>query len=184
MKNRKYGILISVLLLMLLAFTGCKTESTEEKTVTPKTETPAVAEDTSAATEDSADTVSDTLTETAEAAETGTEGAAANEEDAGTGSKAITLSVTNAAGEITEYTLNTDAEFLRQAMDEALTAGFTYAGSESDYGIMIETINGEDAIYSADGSYWAIYVNGEYGMYGADSQPVADGDVFGFVYTK
>lgn len=28
--------------------------------------------------------------------------------------------------------------------------------------------------------YWAIYVNGEYGLYGADNQKVTDGDVFLF----
>ena len=36
--------------------------------------------------------------------------------------------------------------------------------------------------YAEDGAYWAIYVNGAYGEYGADSQPVADGDAFSFIY--
>ena len=59
---------------------------------------------------------------------------------------------------------------------------FTYEGTDSDYGIMINTINGVTADYNVDGAYWAIYVNGEYGQYGADTQPVADGDAFQFVY--
>ena len=37
--------------------------------------------------------------------------------------------------------------------------------------------------YAVDGAYWSIYVNGEYGNYSADQQPVADGDVYGLVYT-
>ena len=77
----------------------------------------------------------------------------------------------------------TDAEYLKEVMDE-LTENdeFTYEGTDSDYGIMINTINGVTADYNVDGAYWAIYVNGEYGQYGADTQPVADGDAFQFVY--
>ena len=67
-------------------------------------------------------------------------------------------------------------------MDELKAAGdFTYEASESDYGPFIESVNGLAANYDANGSYWAIYVNGEYGMYGADSQPVADSDSFSLV---
>ena len=67
-------------------------------------------------------------------------------------------------------------------MDELKEDGFTYEGSDSDYGLFINSINGLEANYDTDGAYWAIYVNGDYGQYGADSQPVADGDSFGFVY--
>ena len=48
---------------------------------------------------------------------------------------------------------------------------------------MINKINGQSAVYDTDGAYWSIYVNGEYGQYGADSQPVNDGDAFKFEYT-
>ena len=58
----------------------------------------------------------------------------------------------------------------------------TYEGTSSDYGLFITAINGETADYDKDGAYWAIYVNGEYGQYGADQQPVADGDSFRFAY--
>ncbi len=99
------------------------------------------------------------------------------------GSKNIVLEVTNGEGETTSYELATDAEYLRDAMDEIVASDdFSYEGTESDYGIMIETINGETADYTTDGAYWALYVNGEYGMYGADQQPVADGDTYTWVY--
>ena len=96
------------------------------------------------------------------------------------GSKAITIDVVNKAGDSKVYTLKTDAEFLRGAMDEA--EGLTYDGSESEYGFYVESVNGEVADYSVDGSYWSIYVNGEYGMYGIDQQVVTDGDAFKLVY--
>lgn len=98
-----------------------------------------------------------------------------------TGSKAITLEVINQESQTSEYQVQTDAEFLRQAMEEA--KDFTFDGEEGDYGFTLYTINGETHNWNVDGSYWAVYVNGEYGQYGIDSQPVEDGDVFRFEYT-
>lgn len=98
------------------------------------------------------------------------------------GAKEITIEVINSADESTVYELNTDAEYLRQAMDEA--EGLTYDGTESEYGIMISTVNGEVADYNVDGSYWSFYVNGEYCNYGIDTQPVADGDAFVIEYAQ
>ncbi len=100
------------------------------------------------------------------------------------GTKAVTLEVVDDKAAKTTYALKTDAEFLRGVMDEAKAKGFTYEGSESAYGLMISHVNGLRADYQQDGAYWAIYVNGAYGEYGADSQPVADGDTFTFEYTK
>ena len=97
------------------------------------------------------------------------------------GSKNITIEVVNKAAESTVYELATDAEFLRQAMDEA--EGLTYDGTESEYGLMVSTVNGEVADYSVNCSYWSFYVNDEYCNYGIDTQPVMDGDAFSIVYT-
>jgi len=98
------------------------------------------------------------------------------------GSKNVTISVVNSNAETTTYSLKTDAEFLRQAMDEA--EGLTYTGTEGPYGLMLSSVNGETADFSVDGAYWSITVNGEYGNYGVDEQPVMDGDAFALVYTR
>lgn len=99
------------------------------------------------------------------------------------GTKAYSLTVVDDQGTEKAYSGKTDAEFLSGLMDELKEGGdFTYEASESDYGLFIESVNGLTASYDENGSYWAIYVNGEYGMYGADSQPVADGDSFSLVY--
>ena len=64
-------------------------------------------------------------------------------------------------------------------MDELKgTSDFTYEASDSGYGLFVNSVNGVTADYSTTGTYWAIYVNGEYGQYGIDQQPVNDGDVF------
>ena len=99
------------------------------------------------------------------------------------GSKAITVEVTDKDGQVKSYDVRTDAEYLSQVMDELSAAGdFSYEGTNGDYGLYITAINGVTADYDTDGAYWSIMVNDEYGQYGADSQPVADGDKFGFVY--
>ena len=97
------------------------------------------------------------------------------------GNKAVVIQVVNKAGETTSYEVNTDAEYLKQAMEEA--EGLTFSGEEGPYGMAIDTVNGERADYTLDGAYWSFYVNEEYCNYGVDSQPVLDGDTFAIVYT-
>ena len=93
------------------------------------------------------------------------------------GSKNVTVEITSQSGEVTTYDVETDALYLIEVMEEIEALTFTV-----DDG-MIMTVNGETADYNVNGAYWALYVNGEYGNYGADKQPVADGDVFGITYT-
>jgi len=102
-----------------------------------------------------------------------------------TGTKAYTVEVVDNNGDKKSYQGKTDAEYLSGLMDELTAEGdFSYEGTQSDYGLYITTINGVTADYDKDKAYWSIYVNGEVGQYGADSQPVADGDDFQFVYEK
>ena len=97
------------------------------------------------------------------------------------GEKQITIEVVDNEGKSTVYELRTDAKSLQEAMDEA--EGLTYSGTEGQYGLMIDTVNGVKADYSVDQSYWGFYVNGEYCNYGIKEQPVIDGDEFQIAYT-
>ncbi len=97
------------------------------------------------------------------------------------GSKSITIEVVDERQETTAYQLQTEVEFLRQAMEEA--EGLSFSGTESEYGMMVDTVNGLTADYNTDGAYWSFYVNGDYCNYGIDSQPVLDGDIFSIRYT-
>lgn len=98
------------------------------------------------------------------------------------GSKAITIEVINEDKQSTKYDVNTDAEFLQQAMEEA--EGLEFSGTEGDFGMMVDTVNGVTADYNTNGAYWAFFVNGGYCNYGISEQPVEDGDAFQIVYTK
>lgn len=96
------------------------------------------------------------------------------------GSKEITIEVINSKEESIVYKLTTNAEYLRQAMDEA--EGLVYEGEEGPYGMSVYTVNGETADYNVDKSYWAFFVNGDYCPNGIDTQPVMDGDEFQIAY--
>lgn len=98
------------------------------------------------------------------------------------GAKSITIEVVDNSANSTVYDVHTDAEYLRQAMEE--TKGLEFSGTESEYGMMVETVNGVTADWNVDQSYWSFYVNGEYCNYGIDTQPVVDGDAFQIVYSK
>ncbi|MEZ3426619.1 MAG: DUF4430 domain-containing protein [Lachnospiraceae bacterium] len=96
------------------------------------------------------------------------------------GQKSITIEVIDNTQNSTVYEVHTDAEYLRQAMEEA--KGLEFSGTESEYGLMVETVNGVTPDYNVDGAYWSFYVNGAYCNYGIDSQPVEDGDAFVIKY--
>ena len=97
------------------------------------------------------------------------------------GSKSITITVVAEDGTETSYSVQTDAEYLRGAIEDA--DGLTIEGTESEFGLMVDTVNGVRADYTLDGAYWSFLVNGEYCNYGVDEQVVNDGDEFHIVYT-
>lgn len=97
------------------------------------------------------------------------------------GEKNITIEVVMADETSTVYEVDTDGEYLIDAMNEA--DGLTFEGEEGIYGLSISSINGVRADYTLDGAYWAFYVDGEYCNYGVSEQPIEDGDNFSIVYT-
>lgn len=99
-----------------------------------------------------------------------------------TGDKSITVTLTDNNGVDTVYEHSTDAEYLLEAVREI--EGLELQGEDGEYGFYITAVNGITADYSIDQSYWAIYVNGEYGSYGIESQPIEDGGRYALVYER
>lgn len=95
------------------------------------------------------------------------------------GAKSFTVEVVHSDGTSKTFTYNTDAEYL----GEVLLAEGLIAGDAGEFGLYINTVDGEDAIYAEDGSYWALYEGEEYAMQGIDKTPVTDGGAFSLVYT-
>lgn len=91
------------------------------------------------------------------------------------GTKEITVRVDHLEGEDTSFSFATQAEYLRQALEEQELV----SGQESEYGLWVETVDGETADDSLQ-QWWGYEVNGTRAEYGVDGQPVNDGDVFQF----
>lgn len=98
------------------------------------------------------------------------------------GSKSVDIAVTDDEGYEKQYFINTEAQYLKQVMDELEQKDFEYSGEEGECGLYVDTVNGIKA--DNINAYWAFYVNGEYCNYSIDRQPVNDGDVFEIVYEE
>ena len=83
----------------------------------------------------------------------------------------LTVEVTFPDGTVKNYEINTDAEYLRGALEEAKLV----EGEESQHGLYVRKVDG---VSDKDGYYWAFYKDGEYLMTGVDTTPIADGDHF------
>ena len=104
----------------------------------------------------------------------------ANKSVAQVGSKTIVLEVVHKDGSTKDFTIHTDAEALRAALEQE--EGLI-AGSDSEYGLMVETVDGEKADWSVDQSWWCLTKDGVMLDTGVDSTMIADGDHYEFTYT-
>lgn len=95
------------------------------------------------------------------------------------GSKTITVEVIHKDESRNAFTYKTDAEYLA----DVLVGEGLVEDNQDQYGLMIQEVDGERAVYEEDQSYWSILQNGEYAQQGASSLPIYDGDVISLVYT-
>ncbi|MBQ9468241.1 MAG: DUF4430 domain-containing protein [Clostridia bacterium] len=91
----------------------------------------------------------------------------------------ISFVCVDAGGEERTYGIVTDRRYLGDALrDERLIEG-----RGGQYGTFVTEVCGMRADPDTDGAYWALYVDGEYSLYGVDSTKLKDGSVYSFVYT-
>ena len=90
-----------------------------------------------------------------------------------TGDKTITFEVIDADGTSESFTINTNAEYLRGALEEQDLV----SGTESEYGLYVLTVNGITAD-EANREFWSFSKDGQMLNTGVDSTPIADGDKF------
>ena len=97
-----------------------------------------------------------------------------------TGSKAYSVTVVHKDGTVKDFAYRTDAEYLAEALlEEGLVSG-----EDSQYGLTIITVDGEDAVWDTDNAYWAIWIGEEMAMTGASEIPVYDGSTYKLEYTS
>ena len=95
------------------------------------------------------------------------------------GSKTITVTVVHADGSSKDFTYHTDEEYL----GSVLTAEGLVVGEMGPYGLMISSVDGEEAVWEVNSAYWALFVGEEYATSGADTTPIYDGSAFKLEYT-
>lgn len=98
----------------------------------------------------------------------------------GSGSKHLDFSVDDADGNIYKFHIHTDKTIVGEALEEL----GIIEGTEGDYGLYVEKVNGITAKYEVDGTYWAFYINGEYAMTGIDVTEIVDGTAYAMKIEK
>lgn len=99
--------------------------------------------------------------------------------DANEGAKNISVTVVYKDKTDKEFKINTDAEYLSDALlEEKLVTEEEHNGDG-----MYTVIDGEKADYSVDQSWWCVTKDGEMTNEGMDSLVIADGDKYEITYT-
>lgn len=94
------------------------------------------------------------------------------------GAKQITIEVVIPEEETEAFTLHTDAEYLRQALEEANLI----KGSDGDYGLFITEVNGHISDDTKQ-EWWCITKDGAQVNNGVDTIAIADGDKYEITLT-
>lgn len=102
----------------------------------------------------------------------------ANRPGAVNGTKKITVTVVDAQQQSQEFGINTDAAYLRGALEQENLI----AGEDSSTGLFVKTVHGITADDSKQ-EWWCFTKNGESLMTGVDTTPIADGDAFTITLT-
>ena len=91
--------------------------------------------------------------------------------------KTITVEVTHSDGTTKEFTIKTDEQYLRGALDQEKLI----AGTDSEYGLYVLTVDGE-TVNEENQEWWGYTKSGEYVDVGVDSCEIADGDHYEFTF--
>lgn len=98
----------------------------------------------------------------------------------GEGATVFQFSIEDLEGNVTKFEIHTDETTVGAAL---MNLGLI-EGEDGPYGLYVMKVNGIEAIYEEDGSYWAFYENGEYGMTGVDMTDIDPDVAYSFVQTK
>lgn len=93
------------------------------------------------------------------------------------GEKAVTVEVFHKDGHAAEFSYQTDKQYL----GDLLLAENLIAGTESVYGLFVDTVDGEAV---SGGDWWKLSCNGEDAATGVSAVVLRDGDVYGFTYVE
>ena len=78
-----------------------------------------------------------------------------------------------------EFTYTSDQEYL----GAVLQAEGLVTGTPGEFGLYMDSVDGETASWEDNGAYWAFYVGEEYATASIDLTPITDGAAYKLVYT-
>lgn len=99
--------------------------------------------------------------------------------DTAAGTKTFTVTVVHADGTSKDFSYTTGEEYL----GPVLLAEGLIQGEEGPYGLMVSTVDGEEASWEANSAYWALYEGENFANQGIDLTPVTDGGSYKLEYT-
>lgn len=97
----------------------------------------------------------------------------------GNSGKAFTVVVADQDGSETTFNYTSKAA----TVGEALLAEGLIAGEDSDWGLMVNTVNGITADWATENAYWAFFIDGEYAQTGVSETELTDGATYRFEKT-
>ena len=95
------------------------------------------------------------------------------------GLKTFTVEVLHSDGSTAVFECKSDLEFL----GEYLLQEHLIEGTEGAYGLYVDTVNGETAVYADNSAWWQLSCNGEASSVGVDSVPIQHGFTYTWTYT-
>ena len=92
----------------------------------------------------------------------------------GNGSKHLDFTAVDANGTEYQFHIHTDKTYVGEALEEL----GLIEGTEGDFGLYVNKVNGIYAEYETTGTYWAFYVDGTYAMAGIDMTEITEGTAY------
>lgn len=99
--------------------------------------------------------------------------------EAQSGMKHITVEVVHGDGGQVSFAYDTEEAYL----GALLQAEGLISGTEDQYGLFVDTVDGETAVWEENGAWWNLSCNGETAQTGVDQTVIQDGAVYTWTYT-
>ena len=106
--------------------------------------------------------------------------ATAEVKELGEGETQFNFYVVYEDGKTDTFSVKTD----KATVGEALLDAGLISGSDSEYGLFVDTVNGVKLDWNTDGAYWALYEGDTMASEGVSSIPATEGAEYSFRYTK
>ncbi len=95
------------------------------------------------------------------------------------GKKSFSVTIVYKSGETETLNIATTKTYV----GECLLDKGVIQGEQGPYGLYVQEVAGERAVFEEDGAYWAFYVGEEYATLGIDQTPIENGQTYKLVYT-